>query len=267
MADTPSLGFHCTNPECGKLFKMKYPGKEGLLKVSCPHCGSKVTVKMPPPSQLPGQCKSPDTTPPGEKKNLQAPDNSDKPIRDYTEYPDGLNHFHVGEQALLLCPHCRNKKMSYTAKNEGKFTFTCPGCHGKVRAAFVNPTEMIATENFNNRQGCLVQVRSLWRSVTHPLPLGEHTIGRMDMQLPSTISVKGDNTMSRRSVSIHATISAAAGFTYKLCVLSATNPVFLSGRCLTQGEEVYLNFGDELRLGKTTFRFEPDPKAPGINNF
>lgn len=50
MADTPVFGFHCTNPDCGKLFKMRYPGKPGYFKVTCPHCGASVTVKVPAPA-------------------------------------------------------------------------------------------------------------------------------------------------------------------------------------------------------------------------
>lgn len=310
--NAPVFGFNCTNPECGKLFKMKYPGKPGYFKVSCPHCKSKVIVNMPDlsqseeglqenqpggnapainnpgqqsnngPEQVNGNITPPQSTIRQEHTHQQQPpqpphpqqqqqqqpqpqqplDNSQKPAIAYADYPNGLKHFMVNDDIIITCPHCKARKMRYTAKKEGTFTFTCPGCSGKVNVVFVLPTQFISRENFNTKQWRLIQVKSFWRTIEYQLPLGEHTIGRFDMRKPSTIAIKGDSTMSRRSVSITAAVSQVDGFTYKLAVLSATNPVSLNGRQLATGEEVYLNLGDELTMGNTKFRFEEDPVAP-----
>lgn len=286
MSDAPVFGFNCTNPECGRLFKMRYPGKPGYFKVSCPHCGSKVTVKMPSPSDInrttggdsgKADATNEANTPPNpdvheQPKEQPAPqnettaDNSGKPVIDYEDYPEGKPYFNVGERAVIICPHCHNRKLGYTAQKEGMLKFTCPGCKGKIRVWFQTPTVLIDPERFNPRQAKIVHVRPLWLNTDYPLPPGEHTIGRADADKPSTISIKGDSTMSRQSIAITAFISPNEGFKYRLRVLNATNPVIHAGRMLTEGEEVYLNFGDEIRLGNTLLRFVEDEKAPKFNN-
>ena len=300
MADTPVFGFHCTNSDCGKLFKMRYPGKPGYFKVTCPHCGAAVTVKVPAPAvkqsptgavaaedvtdrpPVPDTPGKPEIKQPGKKqplpetdkkpheegKRADAPaDNSAHDVIDLEEYPDGATSFAVGEKSVFTCPHCRERKLSYTATKEGMLTFSCPGCKGKTRVMFRNHTVLIDPEHFNGRQGKLVQVRSLWRRVDYALPLGEHIVGRADNEKPSTINIKGDSSMSRQSISISAFFTQRDGYRYLLRVLNATNPVLHCGRALTQGEEGYLAFGEEIRLGGTLFRFLEDEKAqrfPGM---
>lgn len=268
MAGTQIYGFYCTNEACGKLFKMKHPGKGGNYKVACPHCGHKLVVAMPTLPQDEKASEPQRQTQSGEKKpeEKKPADNSGLPVIDYTDYPQDTHYFFVGEKSIILCPHCKQRKMAYTAPKEGMLTFTCPGCKGKVRAEFRKPTVVIDPERINSRQGKIVHVKPLWMSTDYPLPLGVHTIGRADIQRPSTISIKGDRAMSRRSVEITASISAAEGFRYLLKVLATTNPVTLNGRELSEEEEVYLSFGDEIRLGSSLFRFIEDPKAPRLGN-
>lgn len=259
MTEAPILAYKCTNPECGKPFKMRHPGKTGVFKVSCPHCLSKVTVKV---EETPASSADK-----AERKEELPGDNSAKSVIDYTDYPGDASYFLVGERAIITCPHCKNRKLAYTAQKEGMPTFTCPGCKGKIRVWFQNPTKLISPEKFNSRQAKIVHVRPLWLSTHYPLPIGEHTIGRYDHEKPSTISIKGDSSMSRRSISITASISKDEGFRYLLRVLNATNPVSHAGHMLTEGEEIYLNFGDEIRLGGTLLRFVPDDKAPRFGSF
>lgn len=269
MSEATILTYKCTNPECGKLFKMRHPGKAGTFRVSCPHCSAKVSVKVEAPvvSEAPAEEKAAPAVPKPEEVAKTTADNSSNPVIDYSDYPGGASYFLVGERAIITCPHCRERKLAYTAQKEGMPTFTCPGCKGKIRVWFQNPTKVICPEKFNSRQGKLVHVRPLWLSTHYPLPIGEHTIGRYDLEKPSSISIKGDSSMSRRSVSITASISKDEGFKYLLRVLSATNPVSHAGHPLTEGEEIYLNFGDEIRLGGTLFRFVPDDKAPRFGSF
>lgn len=110
--------------------------------------------------------------------------------------------------------------------------------------------------NESGGRGKLVQLRGIFlKNITHNLKLGENTVGRYDEEIPSQIMVKGDNTISRRSVSIHVRLQGE-NFVYSLRVLKSTNPVVVQGREITNGEEVYLNFGDIIQLGRTKFRFE-----------
>lgn len=277
MAQAPIYGFNCTNPECGKLFKMRYPGKPGYFKVTCPHCKTKVTVKMPDPDlenggaptsapypsqQQPKPKEQQAPPPPPRPKELSFPDYSGAPVMDYVDYPDGKSSFPTEEEVTFTCPHCRTKRMAYKANKSGVLKFTCPGCKGPFRVTFGKDTLLINPADFNRRQGMLQQVRRFRSNRNFPLPLGEHTVGRLDAYKPSSISIKGDDAMSRQSLSIKCFISPLAGYQYRLRVLHSSNPVYVGGKRLLDGEEIYLKFGDEIFLGKTTFRFLIDENAP-----
>ena len=110
------------------------------------------------------------------------------------------------------------------------------------------------TDDVQPFRGMLRQLRPLWKSIDHQLHEGSNIIGRKDPAQPCDIMIDKDPSMSRRSVAITVSYTQK-GYTFRLKVLNATNPVMHRGLPLTVGEEVYLNFGDELVLGKTKFRF------------
>ncbi len=93
-------------------------------------------------------------------------------------------------------------------------------------------------------------------NTSFPLHEGQNTIGRADVDLPSDIEIKNDTTVSRRSVAIEVTNKEGKGYQFKLKVLRALNPVMHNDKPLIEGEIVYLNYGDSIRLGKTTLRFK-----------
>ncbi len=84
---------------------------------------------------------------------------------------------------------------------------------------------------------------------------GSTTVGRYDEDTPSDISIKGDETMSRRSIAI--IIEEEDGiFDFKLKVLNATNKVKVNDQRIKEGAEVYLDFGDIIMLGNSKFKFD-----------
>lgn len=84
---------------------------------------------------------------------------------------------------------------------------------------------------------------------------GTTTIGRYDEDDTSDIMIRGDDTMSRKSVAI--IIEEEDGvFEYKLKVLNATNKVKVNDRRVKEGTEVYLDFGDIIMLGNSKFKFD-----------
>ena len=89
----------------------------------------------------------------------------------------------------------------------------------------------------------------------YPLSEGKNIIGRYDHEQPSDISIKGDSTMSRQSVSI--TIEEEdKGFVFKLKVLNAANAVKINDIPVNVGHSRYLKFGDIIVLGNSKFRFD-----------
>lgn len=283
MAEIAVVGFNCSNSDCGRLFKMRHPGKPGYFKVKCPYCGHPVVVKMPGAKapQLEDvteemksveSCSSTTSSTAsvleqegGRKEEGERPPrithHSGDTVIPFSGYPGGNDGFFVGRVAQFACPHCRTFEFSYTSEKTGIFTFTCPQCKGKVQVSF-RPPEVMATPPFG--KACrLVHMRSFWRKTVYHLPIGEHTIGRADSGMPSTISIDGDSSMSRRSVSIKVTFSEREGFRYMLKVLNATNPVRCGCKFLCQGEEIYLCPGQKFVLGNSLFMLDADTNSRG----
>ena len=84
---------------------------------------------------------------------------------------------------------------------------------------------------------------------------GRTIIGREDNEAPSDISLCGDDTISRRSISIDI-VADDYGFDYIMKVLNASNPVRVNGKQIHIGEKVYLDFGDIITIGKTNLTFD-----------
>lgn len=89
----------------------------------------------------------------------------------------------------------------------------------------------------------------------YKLSEGKTIIGREDEDEPSDISLSGDDTISRRSISIDI-IPDDYGFDYILRVLNAANPVRVNGKQIKQGEKTYLDLGDVITLGHTNLKFD-----------
>lgn len=79
-------------------------------------------------------------------------------------------------------------------------------------------------------------------------------IGRPDTYEPSDLNIPGDDTISRRSVVLEVN-SDSYGSDYILKVLNASNPVFVNGKKLAEGDKKNLYFGDVITLGHTNLIF------------
>lgn len=181
--------------------------------------------------------------------------------------------------AVITCRDCGCKFKVKVPTLKPILRVECPKCKKQININFGNPhsiqrgptvpsevkengslsEEEIRTRNIaygSGGRGKLVQLRGIFlKNISHNLNLGENTIGRYDEAIPSQIMVKGDNTISRRSVSIQVRLQGE-NWVYSLRVLKSMNPVVVQGREITNGEEIYLNFGDIIQLGRTKFRFE-----------
>lgn len=92
-------------------------------------------------------------------------------------------------------------------------------------------------------------------SERYKLSEGKTIIGRKDDDEPSDISLTGDETISRRSISIDI-VPDDYGFDYILKVLNAANPVRVNGKQIRVGEKTYLDLGDVITIGHTNLKFD-----------
>lgn len=118
-----------------------------------------------------------------------------------------------------------------------------------------SPTKKTDPQNTSMGKLTLVRFHGLLGKKTYRLHLGQNTIGRYDPNLACDIEIKNDNYMSRRSVVIDV-IQTENGYQFKMKVLNAANPVLHNNKPLVVGECPYLNYGDSITLGNTTFNFE-----------
>lgn len=225
------LGIKCPDKDCAHTFKMYAPDKAGIYKVECPRCKKQFKMNMPD----------------AKKESFPVDCSGETAKRLSGEYLANESH-------IVLCPHCGKAKMRFTPKNAGEESILCPKCKGKSIVFIKKKTEPISVSEVVQVRGKLQLLRKGWFNRDFALPIGKHVIGRCDKDFPSDISIKDDVTMSRRSVVIEV-CQGAKGYSFKMTVLKATNPVLHNNRPLGEGECVSLNYGDCIILGNTKFRF------------
>lgn len=118
------------------------------------------------------------------------------------------------------------------------------------------PTRALHIRESNKAMGKL-EWHKMWLTRSRMLHIGSNTVGRRDEKCPSDIMFD-DKYMSRQSVDIEVTPNlTGAGYTFKLTVLKAANPVMVGSTQLKVGNSIFLNYGDTIRLGNTILAFKP----------
>jgi hypothetical protein len=149
-------------------------------------------------------------------------------------------------------------EFGFVTEKPGHRTISCPACKGKCGLSVRGKTLPIElTNTIQAIHGKLILLRKGWLNKDYRLFDGKNIVGRYDESKSSDIAIKNDPTMSRRSIEIDV-IHSENGYSFKLTVLSATNPVLHNNNPLMPGESISLNFGDSITLGKTKFRFDKD---------
>lgn len=180
---------------------------------------------------------------------------------------EGENIFVVYERAELektytfICPRCHHAFLSSTNDSSVK-KIKCPECEtyicfstsGSEPASAVRLTHVSPVDSTLRRNPSVVLV---WNDGDKLQKLllksGTITIGRKDDKSPSDISIE-DMTASRRSVKIEITKGKlSGGYIFKLTVLRTTNAVYVNHNAMYTNDRVYLNIGDIIKIGQTSF--------------
>lgn len=180
---------------------------------------------------------------------------------------EGENIFVVYERAepdktyTFICPRCHHAFLASTNDSNVK-KIKCPECEtyicfstsGSEPASAVRLTRVSPTDSTLRRNP---SVNIVWNDggklQKFPLKPGEITIGRKDDKSTSDISID-DMTASRRSVKIEITRGEqSGGYIYKLTVLRTTNAVYVNHNAMYANDRVYLNLGDIIKIGQTSF--------------
>lgn len=177
---------------------------------------------------------------------------------------EGDNIYVVHERAIVdkvysfICPRCHSVFISKTV-NDDVVKVKCPECdtyicfssQGERQDSTIRRTQIINGNESSTLEGVLV-----WSNNGHVeskvLMPGETTIGRKSNDVPSDIGLD-DGTASRKSVKIVVTRGEQTGkYIFKLVVLRTTNAVYVNQNALYNNSEIYLNYGDTIKLGETT---------------
>ena len=177
---------------------------------------------------------------------------------------EGDNIYVVHERAIVdkvysfICPRCHSVFISKTV-NDDVVKVKCPECdtyicfssQGERQDSTIRRTQIINGNESSTLEGVWV-----WSNNGHVeskvLMPGETTIGRKSNDVPSDIGLD-DGTASRRSVKIVVTRGEQTGkYIFKLVVLRTTNAVYVNQNALYNNSEIYLNYGDTIKLGETT---------------
>ena len=252
MVENSILAFKCLNPECGQQIKLSRPAKSGVYSVTCPHCHTKKQLRLKGMDAVSNTSESKSASCAAQKQQPQTPDYSEAATKEIAE------DFIVNESYSFKCPHCSKQEIGFKTDKPGHRTINCPYCKGKI-GLDVRPQTAVITisEQLQLYRGKLILLRKGWLNKDFHLSEGKNIVGRYDESANCDIAIKNDTSMSRRSVEIEV-VRTEKGFTFKLTVLKATNPVLHNGNPLIAGESVSLNFGDSIVLGKTKFRFDKD---------
>ena len=164
----------------------------------------------------------------------------------------------AGVKSKFACPDCGEWVMVNSPK-AGKFYAKCTHCgtptaikveeqgeQGKAQVNEKKRTRNAAPDREMDR-GQLVWGGFFSRK-RHELRNGSTVVGRNDPEEPSDLMFD-DPTMSCRSVLLE--VDGKDG-SCKLSVLRATNPVYVNAVNYPEGSSIYLNFGDTLKMGRTT---------------
>ena len=256
MGTVDYIVFNCLNPECRKKIRLSRPALSGVYGVRCPYCGADKRLRLkgmdvltssdsPTQSSEPLQSAAPSPTP-------VVADNSSLPVIELHD------DFIVGITYKITCPHCKKMEFGFVTEKPGHRAIPCPSCKGKCGVdVSKNTEEIIITEQLQMFKGKLILLRRGWLNKEFPLQDGKNVIGRYDEVEKSDIAIRNDSSISRRSVEIEVK-RTDRGYSFKLNVLKATNPVLHNNNPLLEGESVSLNFGDGIIMGQTRFRFDKD---------
>ena len=179
----------------------------------------------------------------------------------------------VGRTYCIVCPVCGNHVIT-TPDKKGIVIEKCRQCNANFGYKAKQGIEELATDREKESQAPLPTERHIlsqgkgvlnfkgklawgFRGIhSAPLKAGQNIVGRKDVALPSDISFS-DAYMSRQSIVIDVEKSPnLSGYTFRLTVKRASNPIMVNSNELLVGNSIYLNYGDTIRIGHTTLTFK-----------
>lgn len=172
----------------------------------------------------------------------------------------------------MVCPNCRSRLSVQDVPGIQDKILACPICKYKAKVSLyqmgqAGKGDQGASDEATRLPGSFGQqvktdtgqMRVLQTGQICELRMGSQVLGRLaqsgtaDLQIGS--DTYRDEYMSRRHVQIDV-VRTALGIEHHLVEIGSKNIIQLNGRDIMRGDEIVLNFGDKLTLGKTDIVLE-----------
>ncbi|MCD8290209.1 MAG: FHA domain-containing protein [Prevotella sp.] len=225
MNEKITMSVKCPNPKCNASINFQKKLNRQAIDFSCPQCKKKIHVDFDI-STNPQSYKAVIVDVKGEAKTGEIKEEPSKVKKD-TVY--------VRNKNIHQTP--RNSSVDWDYEEE------------REKPVHLRRRKRLKEKVYLTHIKFMGLVKEKYR-----LSEGKTTVGRYDEDMPSDISLKGDNTISRQSLVINIEADDY-GFDYKMKVVNATNAVRVNDRRIKEGEEISLEFGDVIKLGNSKLNF------------
>ena len=164
----------------------------------------------------------------------------------------------------VKCPHCRTGlKVDETKIPKGITSFKSPQCKHDIPVSYLTQraadggSETVLLRPVEKRQGRITVLAAFdTPEQLFPLSEGTHIVGRKSSTTEAAIAIEtSDRTMSRSHARIDVRRDRRGNLIHTLSDCQSKNHTLYNGVSLSAGETVVLKDNDELRLGRTTLRF------------
>lgn len=172
----------------------------------------------------------------------------------------------------VVCPNCRSRLSLQDTPGVQDKILACPICKYRAKVSLYQIGQagqggQGASEEATRLPGSfgqqvkddIGQMRVLQTGQICELRMGSQVLGRLAQSGTADLQIGSDNYcdvyMSRRHVQIDV-VRTARGIEHHLVEIGSKNIIQLNGKDIMRGDEIILNFGDKLTLGKTDIVLE-----------
>lgn len=172
----------------------------------------------------------------------------------------------------VVCPNCRSRLSIQDAPGIQDKILGCPVCKYKAKVGVYQMGQSAQQAQGSSSEPTRIptglpsqlktdvgQMRVVQTGQICELRIGSQTLGRLAQSGTADVQIGSDNYkdeyMSRRHVQIDV-VRTATGLEHHLVEIGSKNIIQLNGKDILRGDQIILNFGDRLTLGKTDILLE-----------
>ena len=173
----------------------------------------------------------------------------------------------------VVCPNCRSRLSIQNEPGIQDKILGCPVCKYKAKVSLYMMGQagkggLGASDEATRLPGSYGQqvktdtgqMRVIQTGQICELRMGSQVLGRLATSGTADLQIGSDNYkdeyMSRRHVQIDVVKNSHGSIEHHLIEIGSKNIIQLNGKNILRGDEIILNFGDKLTLGKTDIILE-----------